>query len=224
MKCDFYHILNRGVEKRKIFLTGENYLHFINNLLGLNNQQIVLPYFHRTRNSYRNRIPVLQLVDILCWCFMPNHHHIFVQEKIDGSSSLFSKKLTSAYTHYFNLKNDRNGVLFQGKSKIILIKRNTHFIYIPYYIFSNPIKLIEPGWEKNGIRNFKKVIEFLENYKYSALPDLIGKNNFPEIINKELFYNIYDTNEKQLKKDFIEWLKCFRKNNIDNIGSNFDDF
>jgi len=217
MKENFYHILNRGVEKRKIFLNEEDYLRFINNLRDFNDENNVLSYLDRHSNL-EVRLPSLKtggrkkqlkkdLVNILIWVLMPNHPHIFVQEKVDGGAGRFSQKLLVGFTHYFNLKNKRSGVLFQGRSKIIRVERDTHFQHLPFYIFSNPIKLIEPKWKDDGIKNFKKVMEFLENYKWSSFPDLIGKNNFSEIINKKLFFEVYDTDEKRFKKDFIEWLK-----------------
>lgn len=201
---NFYHILNRGVEKRNIFLDKEYYSRFVNNLFGLNNKYQVASYGCRT--SATSVIPATKLVEIICWCLMPNHFHIFVSEKEKGMVSLFSKKTTEGYTKFFNKKNNRSGVLFQGKSKIIPLEKNEHFLWLPFYIMSNPIKLIEPNWKEYGIKNIKKAVEFLENYKYSSLRDLIGKSNFPDTQNKNLFYEIYDTNEKKFKKDFIEWL------------------
>jgi len=150
------------------------------------------------------------LVDVLCWCLMPNHYHILVQEKIDGGSSVFSKKISSGYTQYFNLKNKRSGVLFQGKSKIILIERDEHFMYLPYYIFSNPIKLVERDWKEESIKNLEKVMEFLKNYKWSSYLDITEKNNFPFIINKKSFSNLFGLNGKQFQKNFIEWIFGYR--------------
>lgn len=217
MQGDFFHIVNRGVEKRRIFLTKKDSLRFIHNLYDFNDLSKAVSYSDRhpnlavapqsLRQKRRKRI---ELVDMLCWCLMHNHPHMLVQEKIDGGTSKLSQKLFGGYTSYFNLKNKRSGVLFQGRSKIILVERDAHFRYLPYYILSNPVKLIEPDWKETGIKNLKKVIAFLENYKYSSFPDLIGKKNFPETVNKKLFYEIYDTNEKKFKNDFIEWLDGFR--------------
>ncbi len=204
MEEKFFHIINRGVDKKKIFPTEEYYTHFKNNLFGLNNKNIAAHYAYR--KNCGSPTPAVQITDILCWCLMPNHIHIFAKEKIDKGAGQFSKKLILSHTHYFNLKNDRSGVLFQGKSKIIPIERNEHFLWLPFYIAANPIKLIEPSWKEKGIKNIDKIIHFLENYKHSSFPDLIGKTNFPEIINKNLFYEIFNTNEKKFKKDFIEWL------------------
>ncbi len=208
MKGDIFHILNRGVEKKKIFLGDNDYFRFAHNLYDFNDRNLSLFSYFARRKFPAMRKPKIEddkLVDVICWCLMPNHYHILVQEKIDGGSSMFSKKLSSGYTQYFNLKNKRVGVLFQGRSKIISIQRDEHFLHLPFYIFSNPIKLIEPCWKEKGIKKLNKVIQFLENYKWSSYSDIIGRENFPFIINKKLFFEIFDTNEKRFKKDFSEW-------------------
>lgn len=216
MENYFYHNLNRGVEKRKIFLNTGDYTRFIDNLYGLNNKNNVLSYFNRRKvinHGSRRAVRAApeNLVDILCWCLMPNHYHIMVSEKFDKGASIFSQKISSSYTQYFNLKNDRSGVLFQGRSKIIPLETDEHFLWLPFYIMSNPIKLIEPNWREEGIKNIKKAVEFLENYKYSSFRDLSGKSNFPDTQNKNLFYEIYETNEKKFKKDFIEFCTALRE-------------
>ena len=137
---------------------------------------------------------------------MPNHYNILVQEKSDAGASMFSKKISSGYTQYFNLRNERSGVLFQSRSKIILVKEDKHFMYLPYYIFSNPVKLIEKKWKENGVKNPKRVKFFLGNYRWSSYLNIIRKNNFSFIINKELFFELFSSNEKQFRKYFLEWL------------------
>lgn len=201
MKGEIFHILNRGVEKRKIFLDDEDYYRFFHNLSDFNNKDLtLLSYVARRKYSSAIRKPKgskKKLVNVLCWCMMPNHYHILVQEIVDGGASIFSKKLSSGYTQYFNLKNDRSGVLFQGKSKIIQLKKDEHFIHIPYYILSNPIKLIEPNWKEEGLKNYKRAVKFLDDYKWSG------------IIDKESFLRLFDTNEKQFKTSLKEWLSGF---------------
>lgn len=200
MKGEFFHILNRGVEKRKIFLDDEDYYRFFHNLDDFNDKNLtILPYSVR-RSAMRKpkkKEVKKKLVNILCWCIMPNHYHILVQEVINGGSSIFSKKITSGYTQYFNLKNKRDGVLFQGRSKIIQLKKDEHFLHIPYYILSNPIKLIEPNWKEKGLQNYKRAVKFLDDYKWSG------------IIDKESFLRLFDTNEKQFKTSLKEWLSGF---------------
>ena len=218
MKGDIFHILNRGVEKREIFYSEKDYLRFIHNLYDFNNTKYALPYPQRCKfrkTEYVVSEPKKEkIVDLLCWVLMPNHSHNLAQERIDCGASVFSKKIFGGYTKYINETHDRSGVLFQGKSKIISIKRDAHFFHLPFYIMSNPIELIEPNWKKRGIRNLGRVIKFLEGYNRSSFPDLIGKENFPYIINKNLFYKLFDTNKKKFKKDFIEWLKGYKRVNM----------
>jgi putative transposase len=216
MKGDFFHILNRGVEKRNIFLNKEDYLRFAYNLYDFNDQNdTVMPFNkrHNPKDWSAMRWPTNQwptnkkkLVDVLCWCLMSNHYHILVQEKIDGGASIFSKKISGGYTQYFNLKNERSGVLFQGRSKIIPIKQEDHFIYLPYYIFSNPVKLIERNWKEDGIKNIKKVEKFLEDYTWSSYLNILGKNDLIFIINKELFNKLFLPSQESFKKHFSNWL------------------
>jgi putative transposase len=215
MKGDIFHLLNRGVEKRKIFLSDKDYLRFIYNLYDFNDiDNVTLPYYKRRKKHWSDVARPTneerkELVDVLYWCLMPNHLHILAHEKIDGGISIFSKKIIGGYTKYFNEKNERTGVLFQGRSKIIKVTRDAHFFYLPFYIAANPVDFIEPKWRERGIRDLNKVIEFLESYRYSSFPDLTGKENFPFIINKELFYKLFDTNEKDFRKSFIAWLRDY---------------
>jgi putative transposase len=138
---------------------------------------------------------------------MPNHVHVFVRERIDGGAGFFSRKIFGGYTKYINEAKGRKGVLFQGRSKINLIKRDEHFFHLPFYIMANPVSLIEPNWREKGIINLEKVVNFLENYRWSSFRDLTGRDNFPETINKSLFYEVFGTDEKALKRDFTDWLK-----------------
>ena len=211
MKGDVFHILNRGVEKRNIFLNKEDYFRFIYNLYDFNDKNITLMSYRNRRSAMRKpkkskKSKDNQLVDILCWCLMPNHYHILVQEKLDGGASMFSKKISSGYTQYFNLKNKRSGVLFQGKSKIIQVKKDEHFMYLPYYIFSNPIKLIEKNWKESGIQNLGRVKKFLENYKWSSYLSVIKENDFSFIISKKSFFKLFSLNEKRFQK----WIFGYR--------------
>lgn len=212
MKGDIFHILNRGIEKREIFYSEKDYLRFVHNLYDFNDTDYSLPYPQRSKlRQFGHAMSKEEIVDLLCWCLMPNHGHNLVIEKIDKGASIFSKKIFGGYTKYVNEKEERSGVLFQGRSKIIPVKEDPYFTYLPFYIMANPIDLIEPNWKEGGIKNLEKVVEFLENYRWSSFPDLIGKENFPFAINKSLFYEIFQTNEKKLKKDFIGWLTSYKR-------------
>ncbi len=211
---DFYHILNRGVDKRVVFDSDVDYNRFIYNLKDFNTyENISQSFLNRRKIISEVRPPKLQadkekLIDVLCWCLMPNHPHILISEEEVGNSSIFSKKIFGGYTMYFNKKNERSGVLFQGRSKIIPVNNDNHFLYLPFYIHLNPLDLFQPKWKDTGIKDIKGAMDFLENYKWSNYPDIIrsGKGEFSNITNRKMFFEVFDTNEKKYKKDLMSWI------------------
>ncbi len=204
MQGDIYHILNRGIEKGKIFYGLNDYKRFVLGLYKFNNQGSALRFSDDCwpDNLYAQN----KIVEILSWSLMPNHYHLLLQEKVDGGAINFIKRIGNGYTKYFNIKNNRSGYLFQNSAKIIRVERNEHFLYLPFYIDANPIDLIEPDWENKGIKNKEKTIAFLKKYQWSSYQDHIGVLNFPQITNTNLFYEAFDTNQKRFKEDFQEWL------------------
>lgn len=221
MKGDFFHICNRGVDKRQIFYKKEDNLRFIHNLKDLNNKNLTLvSYKNRRRNSeIVSPKKEEELVDILFFSLLSNHYHSFVREKIDGGAGEFARKINIAYTMHFNSSRKRSGVLFQGKTKIILIKHDEHFRYLPFYIFANPLNLFQQDWREKGIKDPKKAFEFLINYPWSSFSEILSPNQKTiGVINKELFFKSFDTNQEYFKKDFMEWLKNYKE------GYNFGDF
>lgn len=210
MQGDIFHILNRGVGKGDVFTETNDYLRFVCGLYKFNNKDFALQL--ETKSCFDDPPKQNKIVDILGWCLMPNHYHLLVMENVDGGAVEFTKRIGNGYTKYFNIKNKRSGYLFQNAAKIIQVTDDSHFLYLPFYIDANPIKLIEPAWKEKGIKDKTRVENFLESYRWSSHKDHIGISNFPEITNNKLFYEVFDTNAKQYKKDFLEW--------IDNI----DDF
>ncbi len=207
MKGDIFHILNRGIEKGAIFHETDDYKRFLLGLYKFNNQGSALNLSNK--DWFVNYPAQNKIVEILAWSLLPNHYHLLLQEKIDGGAIDFTKRIGNGYTKYFNIKNNRSGYLFQNSAKIIRVEKNEHFLYLPFYIDANPIDLIEPGWENKGIKNKEKVISFLKKYQWSSYQDHTGVLNFPQILNKKLFYELFDTNPKNYQKDFLGWLFDF---------------
>ena len=152
-----YHTLNRGVDKRKIFLDKQDYFRFVHDLFEFNDENLVNTTFYRFRQSNdiaRRKIerkPRKMLVNVLAFCLMPNHYHLLLTPKVEKGVSKFMKKLNMGYAKYFNAKYERSGALFQGRYKSVLIKDEAHFIHLPYYIHLNPLDLIAPKWREREL-------------------------------------------------------------------------
>lgn len=215
---NYYHIYNRGTEKREIFLDKSDYLRFIfllyicNSVEPVNIRELFPEGFKKEIYkglSFANLAKFNRektLVNIGAYCLMPNHFHILIKEKIDNGISIFMRKLSTAYAMYFNKKNERNGVLFQGPFKAELVDNDEYLKYLFAYIHLNPVKLIEPAWRDQGIKNFKKAKEFLDNYRWSSYPAYVnGEENNP-LLNKKSFPE-YFCGTKEFKNFIEEWLK-----------------
>src|SRR3989344_5475351 len=96
---EFYHLYNRGTEKRKIFSDRRDY-----------NYLLFLMYICNTKKSIKLRDVSKKfdreetIVNIGAYCLMPNHFHILIHEKIEGGISKYMLKLMTGYSMYFNKK------------------------------------------------------------------------------------------------------------------------
>ena len=209
---EYYHIYNRGVDKRKVFLNNNDYIRFLHDLYEFNNQKKAPEYTRIAKYNVGSLTPHIEkesrkkLVDIICFCLMPNHYHLILKQLIDKGISKFMHKLGTGYTNAFNLKHKRSGALFEGTFKAILIENETYLTHLSRYIHLNPVELKEKNWKEDGIKDWSKINEFLDNYRYSSYLDYIGKKNFPSIINNDLILKIFNNSEDRYKKFTQEWL------------------
>lgn len=103
-----------------------------------------------------------RIVEIVCYCLMPNHFHFLLQQKRDAGITEFASKLTNSYTKYFNIKNRRVGPLFQGEFKSVYIETNEQLLHLSRYIHLNPL--------------VDYVTKYLENYKWSSYIEYINSS------------------------------------------------
>ena len=188
---NIYHVYNRGVEKRDIFIDDRDYLRFISDM-GLFND--IHPAYNIGFKLRQSAIDVghqytcceNKLVDILAFCLMPNHYHLLLKQKIEDGISKFMKKLGGGYVNYFNVKYQRVGTLFQGKFKSVLMENTSQLLYIPHYIHLNPLDKFMPEWREKKINNKKGAVNFLNSYKWSSYSDYAGKSKFKDILEKDI--------------------------------------
>jgi len=212
---ELFHVLNRGVDKRKIFLDDEDYFRGIHDLFEFNDIEQInnLTYFFR-RNSKDVGRPYIKeerrkrklLVKILAFCLMPNHYHLLLMPVVKNGIPLFMKKLNGGYAKFFNEKYERKGALFQGKYKRILVDKEAHFIHLPYYIHFNSLDLVAPEWRNREIKNYTKAIDFLNLYRWSSHLDYLGKNNFPSVTQRDFLLDFFGGSENYASS-IKKWLK-----------------
>jgi len=145
----FYHVYNRGVEKRTIFLDDQDFRVFLHLLKTYLSPQpdttqkqhplTVLTGFNPVRLRLFQTLP--HEVDLLTFCLMPNHFHLLAMQKtLDGITKLL-RRVSTTYSMYFNRRYKRVGHLFQGVFKAVLIQEDSYLLHLSRYIHLNPAEL-----------------------------------------------------------------------------------
>lgn len=205
---NYYHIYNRGVDKRDIFLDRRDYERFLYLLFACNDTRPL----ENSQFHYRGLASIVtarereMLVEVVCFCLMPNHFHILLRQRLDNGISLFMQKVGTGYSMYFNTKYERSGTLFQGKFKAIHIDREEYLTHLTRYIHLNPAELREPKWKEKGIKNWKDTYEFVKKYPWSSYADYLGDKRFSRILTIGLLADLY-RNPREYEQFVKEWLK-----------------
>lgn len=131
----FYHVLNRGLARNRIFLNDSDRLGFLD-LVG--------------------DICRLWGLGVYTYCLMDNHYHLLLQTPRGGLSRAM-RHLDGIYTQRFNRMHGRDGPLFRGRYRAILIDAESYFLAVARYIHWNPVEagvVSEPSgyrWSSHGI-------------------------------------------------------------------------
>lgn len=200
---EFYHALNRRVDKKILFLDDQDRQRFI---LGLDlfNDEASVDNLHRmvngtyVRPTRSNRRP---LVRIHAWCLMGNHYHLLLSETQSGGMKRFLMKLNVGYAKYFNERYKRSGTLFQGRTKKVRIATDAHFLHILNYIHLNPLDFMRGSetWRERTIQNPAQALAYLKSYTWSSYLDYCGEINLPHILYDKVFKKVFPNYSKTLR-------------------------
>lgn len=147
----YYHLYNRGVEKRIIFLDQQDYAVFLSYL-----KAYLLPKDEKNlqkkladqKTNYKEKDTILKLLrlnnfhgtlELLAYCLMPNHFHFLVYQKASDIIEKFMNSLITRYVMYFNKKYKRVGPLFQGLYKAVSVETDEQLIHLSRYIHSQSL-------------------------------------------------------------------------------------
>lgn len=195
----YYHIYNRGADKRQIFLDSSDYVRFIHYLYEFNGGEIVPNFTRDIVEGFTSNIKERDLlVEIVAFCLMPNHFHLILKQVKDGGITKFMRKLGTGYAMYFNKRNKRSGVLFQGKFKSILIENDEYLAHLSRYIHINPLEISNSN---------------LNNYRWSSYLDYIGIKNFPSVINKAIISSLFPK-----ETDYQDFVSQFINSDLEKIN------
>ena len=131
---EYYHIYNRGVDKRAIIQDTADADRFLISLKLFNTK---MPVGSLREVKDETQKPEKSLVEIVCYVLHQNHFHLLLKEITEGGISECMKRISGGYTWYFNNKYKRSGSLFQGRFKSVHIETNEQLLHVSAYINLN---------------------------------------------------------------------------------------
>lgn len=169
----YYHIINRGVERRNVFLKSEDYDKFLELLADM-------------KKVYN--------ITVHAYCLMTNHYHILIETKDENISEAI-QFLNSFYSMYFNKEYKRSGHLWQGRFSSYFLYDDAHFWIVTKYIERNPIKAKMVN--KVDAYVYQSFYLWKNNKNLSLLEDSMIKDmtirEYEEYISTDLQVNALDT-------------------------------
>lgn len=146
----WYHVMNRGVEKRDVFARPGDGLQFLTLLA-----------------------EAASLAEAEChaYCLMRNHYHLLLHTP-RGNLSGMMKHLGARYTQRFNLSRERDGPLFRGRYKAILIDADNYLLQVSRYIHRNPVAA--------------GLVEQADQYRWSSYRDYLVPDPAPEWLRRDM--------------------------------------
>ncbi|MFH1353734.1 MAG: transposase [bacterium] len=137
---EVYHICTRGVEQRDIFRDDRDRQRFMKLLVHYLPQDIVRSFSmaQKYKQESERTKEGTGLVDLFCYCLMPNHIHLLIRENITNGTSQYMHKLLTSYAKYFNMSEERSGSLFVNPFRAILVDGDNQLLHVSRYIHLNP--------------------------------------------------------------------------------------
>ncbi|MEK7580092.1 MAG: transposase [Patescibacteria group bacterium] len=190
-----YHVYNRGVEKRNIFLDNQDYQVFLYYLKS---------YLLSPENPIHKKLPVRVRLDfndfdlhkrirLMAYCLMPNHFHLMLKQLDEKAMTEFVKRLSNAYVRYFNEKYERIGSLFQGRYKAVSLDKENYFLHLTRYIHRNPQEVLK-----------KFNLTKLEDYPYSSYADYLGQRKTQWLFKDDIM-RYFKIAQKDDPQDFLSY-------------------
>ena len=195
---EFYHVYNRGVDKRNIFADKYDVERFFQGMDEFNTLQPIGSLYESSflATEVKTKRKSKKLINFIAYCLNPNHYHFILEQLVDNGISQFMKRLGGGHSWYFNNRYKRSGALFQGQFKAKHIDSNEYLLRLSAYVNLNfkvhqlgdrVAKLVRSSWEEytlsSQVKFCKKDIilsQFNSSKEYKAfaldaLPDLMER-------------------------------------------------
>ena len=127
---EYYHVYNRGNDKRYIFLDDQD--------LGFFMMRLKQNLFGENYKGLRSKPLPVGSFSLVSYCLMPNHFHLLIRQNTEIPTTKLMQKLSTSYSIYFNKKYKRVGHVFQDQYKQVSVGDARYLTWLSAYIHQNP--------------------------------------------------------------------------------------
>ena len=153
----WYHVMNRGAGRRYIFKNNTHRHYFLSLLEDTQDR------FHAEWYAY---------------CLMGNHYHLLLRTP-DANLQRIMRHLNGLYTQFFNRSERKDGPLFRGRYKAILVAAQSYWLQLSRYIHRNPLEA--------------KLCKSLSQNRWSSYRAYIGEEKAPLWLTTDYILNAIGT-------------------------------
>lgn len=202
----YYHVYNRGTEKRNVFMDAQDFERFLDGLHLFNTNNTKSIRLKDIKKSDRRTPRGLtsgstELVQIHAYCLNPNHYHLIISCEDTKNLSKFMQKLGTGFAYYFNEKHRRTGSLFQGTYKKVEITSYAQLLHLLAYVNLNYLLhgISSPNYRSS-------VYDYFDKKKIPSLDVKLVKQEFKEFeqFNKFCLEHINETKGRRAKERKIK--------------------
>lgn len=216
---EYYHVYNRGVDKRDVFSSPDESQRFYESLYLFNDKA-----YERKDGTFLDRIVLLagsevfsyernQLVSIVAFKLMTNHFHLLLREEQENGISLFMHKLGTGYTNFFNRNHARTGSLFEGPFEAVHIESNAQLEHDVRYIHFNELDRHGFDWRSGNIENWNQALAVLGADPYSSHQVYSGHPQQLPVVDLQLAQELFPRAE-----EYREFMRTWAQSDLATIS------
>lgn len=197
---EYYHVVNRGISKQKLFLDTRDYARFLFLILYLQSPMVFTNIGRYVSSFVKHRmfniseddqreINDTRIIYLHAFCIMPNHFHLILSEVEEGGISRYLQRIQNGYGKYFNTRYTKNGHVFQGSFRSVHMSSNEQLLHTSAYIHKNPCFIIPKG-------------QGVEKYQWSSYADYVQENRWQKLLDPSIILDQFKT-----KKEYYDFVR-----------------
>lgn len=166
----WYHVMNRGRRSEEIFFTDAD-------------RQEFLKVLQESSELWNFRISA--------FCFMSNHYHLLIQTP-DSNLSRGMRHVNGVYTQRFNRAHKKEGQLFRGRYKAVLVDDDSHLIEVLRYIHRNPLRA--------------GIVKTLGDYRWSSHQEYMSRARKCSWLHKDDLLTMLTAIKKRQRSAYLDFV------------------